>query len=196
MRFRHNVVLAAAAMLWLAAPARADELEDRVIALLEAGADTPVPKARYLALGEEAETALIACYQNTALPRYVRLRALSVLGAFPGERSRNFFLSLLESYRKQRGRGANDLLHPSRSSLVVRRALRALIAQHAQVSFEHARACIGHADAKVRRTAVLLIANSPEARVRQLLLDQKTRDPSALVRRSIDRALRDRSAQP
>lgn len=173
----------------------ASERKAEVAHLLGAGIDTPLPPARYLRLGQGTVAALIACYRDPSLPRPVRLRALSVLARFPPEAARSFFVDLLHSYRKGRSVTSADELHPSRSSIVVRRALKALAEAETAGRVEPApteavRPCLAHADPKVRRAAVRLLGHTKTREAHVLLQKHRKRDRSPLVQRAMEDALR------
>jgi hypothetical protein len=129
-------------------------LDAQVAVLLEAGVESAVPRDALLALGPEVPAALMRIWHGTEHKRHVRLRALSALSGIDEPAVRRFFATLLRGYAKT-ARPDPDPLHPSRSSLALRRVIEAtttlkLTGLEPELSF-----ALGHRDSAVRRAAVL-----------------------------------------
>jgi HEAT repeat protein len=170
------------------------ELVSQVERWLSAGVEASVAPAHFVALGEPGTLALIAIFERDDAPRYVRLRALSMLGAMQDVRARAYLRALI---RDQAAPDAQlHALHPARSSTALRRALSALAQHDGELPADEVAPCLAHRDPAVRQAAVRVLAglNSPDAA--RALRARAEKEPSLPVKRAIQKALTDRSAPP
>ncbi|MDB4991289.1 MAG: hypothetical protein JWN04_6467 [Myxococcaceae bacterium] len=180
--------------------ARADDVEltARVEALLAAGVEPGAAHATVAALGAEGARALERVFEHQAAPRYVRLRALSVLASFESSEVARYFEALIEA--AQTPTASLDELHPARSSLVLRRALEALRPLAGlldrEPALEAVTRCLTNRDPHVRRAAAELLATlAPSSTIDRALGVQLASEPSRMVHSSLERALTSRSAR-
>jgi hypothetical protein len=161
-----TVALAASCALLLRAaavraepPAHAREAE-----LLTLGVEKPASLGRLHATEAADVAALIAVYEDSALPRHARLRALGVLADSPRPEARSYLQGLVRAAGEPGGAG--DELHPARAAGVVLRALRGFRRAPAALPTAALAGCLRHGQAAVRAEAVLLLQaqHSPEAR--------------------------------
>ncbi len=169
--------------------AEPETLDAQVSALLEAGVESAVPRDALLALGPEVPAALMRIWHSTEHKRHVRLRALGALSRIDEPPVRRFVATLLRASAKT-ARLDPDPLHPSRSSLALRRVIEAatmlkLAGLEPELSF-----ALGHRDSAVRRAAVLGLIRLDTRKAREAL-DRHAHLESAST---VKAALRDRPA--
>jgi len=179
------------------APGRAStELTIQVESWLAAGIEASGAHDKILALGDRGERALVSVFEREAAPRYVRLRALSELGSFGTEASAVYLLSLV--HRARTPDGSLGDLHPSRSSLALRRALEGLVETARLLSerqpLDDVSWCLSHPDAHVRRVASDVLATLDDSASQQALQKHLPSERSRMVRGSVTRALTMRAA--
>lgn len=180
--------------------AQSDDLESRVRVYLASGVEQSVTPQTLARLGPALPDALLAIFERTSEPRYVRLRALSMLAQLQHSRVKQLFVRLLHEGVQPVPTQASDALHPSRSALVLRRVIESVSgdADHklAPLEADLTRA-LQHHNAQVRRAAVQALQQLTGARVRQTLAAQLARETSPLVRRALtDRSVRSQAPRP
>jgi len=178
--------------------ARDDALARQVESTLSAGVEPREASHAIVALGEPGERALVRVFERDEAARYVRLRALALLGAFRTESAARYLEGLVKA--SQHEDDTLGALHPARSPLVLRRALDGLSASAAQLGArldtKAVTSCLAHPDAHVRKSAADLLAKldgRPE--VDRALVQRLEREPSKMVRGTLGRAITDRSAR-
>lgn len=183
------------------AAARAEPVDAAVVqkveALLAAGAEPSEQRSVIVAMGAPGEQALMRVFERDEAPRYVRLRALSVLQSFRTESAARYFEALVRASAQDEPRlGA---LHPARSPMVLRRALQGLLetAQALQppLAPEPVSACLAHGDPHVRKLAARLLATLDGAEVDRMLNARLARERSLMVRGTLQQQLASRSAR-
>lgn len=189
--------LSAAIWMWAASALADAEPAAQVEAWLTAGIEPSEARHNILALGPAGELAVIAVFEREAAPRYVRLRALSVLQSFETESATRYFADLVALFQRPSPRFGE--LHPARSSLVLRRALEGLVPTGQLLSppldVEGVAACLGHHDPHVRKAAAAVLATLDDGRSERALSSQLAREKSTMVRGTLQQALTSRSVR-
>lgn len=165
--------------------------EPEVRAMLGAGVEQAPFLARLEAPGESLSQTLIDLFSATEEAHYVRLRALSVLGRRSDAVAARFLLKLLHESGSGRPNGP-DALHPSRSSLVLRRAIDGLAPRKLADAEADLTLCLRHHDAGVRGAAVIALLGYGRPSTERSLTLHLAHETSARVRLLIT----DRSALP
>ncbi len=186
-----------------AQPVKAEEpaVEARARELLASGVEQSVTPQMLAKLGPALPDALLAIFERPSEARYVRLRALGLLAHYQQTRVMQLFARLLHDGLEAAPVDVADPLHPSRSTLVVRRAIAGLstetAARHvARIELDLTRA-LQHRDAQVRRAAVLALQRFDRKTAREALALQRTRETSPLVLKVLtDRSARSPSPLP
>ena len=173
------------------------EVERQVETLLGLGVETSIPVDAYAALGESGTRALISIFERESTPRHVRLRALSALAGLSSRddaHATRYLLALL-SAREDRMTTLGEL-HPARSTAVLRRTLRGLGPHAQKIASTNLVRFLAHRDARIRASAVRLLARKDEPGVTAALWAQRERERSREVLEALGDALKDRSAPP
>lgn len=185
-------------MVWtgLARAQPANDVESRARELLSLGVEESVSVQSLAALGPELTPALLTIFARTSEARHVRLRALSMLSHFDDARITALLVRLVHEGVAQ-GPSTSDPLHPSRSSLVLRKAIEGITLRKVPALSGDLSRALEHGDAQVRRAAVLALREIANEKVERTLSLQLTRETSPLVLAVLrDRSVRSQGPRP
>lgn len=148
---------------------------ERVRAMLSGIEEVPTD-ADWRRLGDATLPVLIELYTDRSEAPYVRLRAVGATGAFPREATRTFLLAVANA--------------EGQSDLFVREAVHALARAFGPRAVGDVRGFLGHPEPVVREAAARALGRIGGAEATQALRARLGVERDAVVRESIETALR------